>query len=160
MAKKKPITQPTAEDEQLYNDVVNNNVSVVSVRDKVWSVKWKHHISLRKVTNLLLKADEDEAKVVCKCVSILRLDSWWKIPLFHWFLWRWYYYVKCYTEEELLPYIEECKKKVPVQGYYGCIMLLTAMKDTSMMMTRAEVNRIQAEQITERLGALEKSDRP
>jgi hypothetical protein len=34
------------------------------------------------------------------------------------------------------------------------------MKDTSMRMTRAEVNRIQAEQLTAQLGALEKKDQP
>lgn len=154
----KKITQPSVDEQKIYNSVVSNKKSKVLVRGKVWNVGWKHHVSLRKVTDILLEDKGSEGKIVCKCAAALRLDNWWKIPLFFWFLWRYYYYIKCYTEEDLLPYIEECKKKVPVEKYFGCIMLLTAMKDTMMMMTREEVNRIQAEQITERLGALAKKD--
>lgn len=153
----KKISQPDISAQQQLNDLLENKVSFVDVRDKTWKVRWKTKQSLRKVTDKLLDEKENEDKVVCKCVALLRLENWWKQKLFYWILWRWYYYVREYTDEELLPYIEECKKKVPVESYFGCIMLLTAMKDTMMMMTRKEVNHIQAEQLMAQRGALEKN---
>ena len=158
MAKKsKVVEQPSRDDERELMDVVENGVSYVEVRGKRWKVGYKHNRSLTKVSALLVDDVEDEDKVVCKAVAYLRLDTYFKILLFHWLLWRWYYYVKNYREGELIGYIEECKKKVAVADYYGAIMLLTAMKSTKMQMTRAEVERFQAAQLGEQLTASRKS---
>lgn len=151
------LKMPSVEDERVLNDVVNNGSSYVMVRNKKWKVKYKRYRNIRNMSNVLLSEKEKDENIVHKCVAALRLN-WWQYKLFGWFLWRWYFYVKGYTEKELYPYIEECKKKVPVEGYLACIILLTGMKDTMMMMTREEVNHFQAEQLTGQLGQLEKNE--
>ena len=98
-----------------------------------------------------------ENKVVCKCAALMRLNGYWGIKLLYWWLWRWYYYVKQYNESELGEFIAECKKKVPVMDYLMCTTLLTAMMDTKKQMNRAEVNRIQVEQLSAQRAALGKS---
>lgn len=108
--------------------------------------------ALAKYEREAMKYAMSEDKVVCKCVAALRLDSPITMKLFYGWLWRWYYYVKMYTCDDLLPYISECKKKVPVQSYYASIMLLTGMKDTMMAMTREEVNRFQVAQLMAQRG--------
>lgn len=100
-----------------------------------------------------------EEKVLCKCAAVMRLRGFLKSKLFYAILWRWYYYVKEYGSEELLPFITECKKKIPAETYYASIILLTGMKDTMMAMTREEVSRFQAAQLMAQLGQSEKTTR-
>lgn len=151
MKKTKVLSQPTNDDERELLDVTLNGKSYVEVRGEKWCVRWKRNRALTKVSELMLDKEQDEDTIVCKAAALLRLNSWWKIRFLFWLLWRWYFYVREYTEDELLPYIEECKKKLPLQGYYGAIILLTAMKTTKMQMTRAEVEHFQAEQLSAQL---------
>lgn len=185
MAKKKEISQPTAQEQRMLDNILNNSESYVTVRGKKWTVRWVTYGQLRKVSSILLEENQTEGKkpseedyaedskayadamreyerealkyadaedkVICKCAAALRLDGFLKSKL-HGLLWRWYYYVKSYTAEELLPYITECKKKVPAETYYASIMLLTGMKDTMMAMTREEVDHFQVAQLMEQRG--------
>lgn len=104
-----------------------------------------------------VRVGAEENKVACKCAALLRLNGYWSIKFLYWLVWRWFYYIKQYTNDELYPYLEECKKKVPVMSYLMCTTLLTAMMDTKKQMNRAEVNRIQAEQLSAQRAALAKS---
>lgn len=150
MAKKK-ITIPTEEQEKRLNDVIEDSVDIVKLRNSTWKVKWLRNRAKRKITDILLN-EKDEDKVNSKCVSAMLLNGYWKIKFFYWLLWRWFYYVKQYSDEEYLPIINLCKKKVQVEQYCATIILLTEMKDTMMMMTRAEVNRIRQEHSSVRRG--------
>jgi hypothetical protein len=67
------------------------------------------------------------------------LNSFWAIKLWYWLKWRWFYYVKQYNENELTELLNLGKKKVPLDEYYTNTILLTALKDTSMMMKKTEV---------------------
>lgn len=146
------ITPPGESGEALYDDVLENGASYVEVRGRKWKVRWKRRRGLRAMSHIL-STSKDDSKVICQCAAALRLEKWMKLKLFYPFLWRWYYYVRDYQPGELLPYISECKKKVPLASYYACIMLLTGMRDTEMMMTREEVSHIRLEQAMERRGA-------
>jgi hypothetical protein len=90
----------------------------------------------------------DSDKNNCKVAACIVLNGLWPIKLRYWFLWRWFYYVKEYTDEQLAPLLEEGKKKVPVEAYYEATILAIGMKDTMMAMTRAEVERILQEHST------------
>ena len=72
-------------------------------------------------------------------LALMVLDGFWAIKLRYWMLWRWFYYIKQYGEEELTDLLNLGKKKVPLGEYYTNTMLLTALKDTSMMMKKTEV---------------------
>lgn len=169
MAKK--IEQPSVEEQRMLKEVTAAEPGEVIVRGKKWRVDWTRNEALDKVSQILLESNKydydkepvksgaEENKVVCKCAAVLRLNTLWKIKLLYWFVWRWFYYVKNYNEVDLCDYIEESKKKVPVLSYLKSITLLTAMMDTRKQMNRAEVNRIQAEQLSAQRAALEKTTR-
>lgn len=104
-----------------------------------------------------VRVGAEENKVVCKCAALMKLNGYWSIRLLYWLVWRWFYYVKQYNESDLGEFIAECKKKVPVMDYLMCTTLLTAMMDTKKQMNRAEVNRIQVEQLSAQRAALAKN---
>lgn len=135
------ITPPTLEDEQAYNSVVENEKEEFRFRkgDHKWKVGWTYHGSLRKVSSLMASKKEDEDKVTTKCAAAILCDSIWKLWFFYWILWRWMYYIKGYSDSELAPLIELAQKKIPLDAYSKCIMLLIGMKDTKMIMTRKEL---------------------
>lgn len=175
---KKNITQPSLLEQVELMEVVEEAPDYVLVREKKWKVGWVRNGTLTKISSLLLSNDlevtevlESSTKIlgetlgtlqkndtlVCRAAAYLRLDSWWKIKLFHWLLWRWYYYVKEYREIELCGYIAACKKKANPMGYLGATTYLTAMKTTRMMMTRAEVEHSQAELFMEQQEASQRN---
>ena len=73
------------------------------------------------------------------CAALMVLNGFWSIKLLYWLKWRWFYYVKQYNETELTELLDLGKKKVPLDQYYTNTILLTALKDTSMMMKKEEV---------------------
>lgn len=136
--------QPTEEEQQLLNAIVENEKTNVKVRNTTYSLEFMRNITIRKITDVML-AEKDDSKVSSKCAALMILNGYFKIKLFYWFLWRWFYYVKQYLECELRPLIEEGKKKVRAEDYYLNTILLIGMKDTMIAMTRAEAERIRQE---------------
>ena len=156
MAKGKTINQPNKEEEKLLNDIVENRKDEIVLRGRKWKVGWMHNRAIRKVTDIQFY-EKDERKVSSKCAAALLLNGYWKILFFYWFLWRWFFYVMQYSDRELIPVIALCKKKVQVEEYCAVTMLLTEMKDTIMMMTREEVERIRQESFMAQRGRSVKS---
>lgn len=138
------MTQPTHDEEVLLDDIYNDTPTDVMIRGKKFSVRWLKAGTRRRLTSMLLKSG-DETKVSCKAASLIVLNGYFKIMLLHWLLWRWYYYVRQYGEEELTELIATAKKKIPLRQYWINTTLLTAMRDTMMMMTRAEVSAFRPE---------------
>ena len=101
--------------------------------------------------------EKQEDKVTSKCTAALLLNGYFKLFFFYWFLWRWIYYIKQYGDDELLPIIEYCKKKVDVENYCIATIYLTEMRDTIMTMTREEVRHFLQERRGVQHGASEKS---
>lgn len=134
----------TREQEQELNSIAENTPSVVMVGKKKVKVEWLRRGTLRKFTDIMLDKRDDldsESKVTCKLAAVVVLNGYWKIKFYYPLLWRWYYYIKQYTDEQLLPIIDEGKKKVQLQEYYMIMMLSQGLKDTHKTMTREEVNR-------------------
>lgn len=149
MAKKEKIGQPTIEEQRELNKVVLDKVDEVEVRNKTFKVRWLRGEVVERMTDVML-AEEEKSKegqdistsrIPCKCVALIVLGRWWKIKLWYWFLWRWYYYVREYGEHELFPVIEMAQKKMACQvmEYQFITIYLTALRNTKMMMTKAEV---------------------
>lgn len=145
MAKAK--RQPTAEEQKNLDEVLENSVSEVELRGKKIKVRWMRKGTLRKISNIML-SDDDEMKVTTKCAAAMVLNGYWKLKFRWWYLWRKWYYINQYTDDELSKIIDEGKKKVPVLPYYINIISLTEMKDTILAMTREEVERYRQGQVT------------
>lgn len=152
----KPITQPSPEDEMLYNEIVENMPTTVELRGSKKKIRWLRRGTIRKFTNVMVKEGNDD-KVSCQAVAAILLNGYWSIKFLWWILWRWYYYIKQYGDEELAPIIAVAKKKIPVRQYFAATILLTAMKDTMMQMTKAEASNILQEQPTVTVGKSAKS---
>ena len=155
----KEIKQPTVEDEKLLNEVIENNPDELEAFGRKWKIGYLRNGTKRKVTNILMR-EKQEDKVSSKCTAALLLNGYFKIFFFYWILWRWLYYIKQVGDEELLPIMEYCKKKVDVESYCLVTIYLTEMRDTIMTMTREEVNRFLQESRGAQHGASGKSTKP
>ena len=155
----KEIKQPTVEDEKLLNEVIENNPDELEAFGRKWKIGYLRNGTKRKVTNILMR-EKQEDKVSSKCTAALLLNGYFKIFFFYWILWRWLYYIKQVGDEELLPIMEYCKKKVDVESYCLVTIYLTEMRDTIMTMTREEVNRFLQESRGVQHGASGKSTQP
>lgn len=162
----KVLTQPTAEEEQEEYSMMHNEPSLVKLRDKEVKVYWLHNETKSKITKIFLEdvKEDEERKVLTKAAAAILLDSpncYWTLT-FMWGLcwkvkWRWMYYIKGYSDAELLPIIAEGKKKVPLAAYLTATMLLQDMRETIKMMSRKEVRAFQAAQLGAQLGQQGKS---
>ena len=146
MAKKgeKIIKEATVEDEKLQMSVRKNYADPVEIRGRVYHVKWMHPSTTEWITELMLKEGNDN-KVLCQSAALIILNGFWKCHLFYWFVWRWFYYVRQYNSEELIPLFELAQKKTQQRvatAYLNATIYLTGLKDTRKQMTKAEAEHI------------------
>ena len=73
--------------------------------------------TMRKLTHIMLAKDND-AKVSCMSAALIILNDFWKIKFLYPILWRWFFYIKQYTDDELFPIIAAGKKKVPAKNFF------------------------------------------
>lgn len=162
----KVLKQPTQEEEQMEYSMMHNEPSLVKLRNKDVKIYWIHNETKSKITKIFLsqEKEDEERKVLTKAAAAILLDSpncFWTLT-FMWGLcwkikWRWMYYIKGYSDAELLPLISEAKKKVPLAAYLTATMLLADMKETIKMMSRKEVRAFQAAQLGAQLGQVQRN---
>lgn len=110
-----------------------------------YKIGWIKKFAIRKITNVLNEEVKDPAKedvVLCKAMAYIVLNDYWKIRFFYPILWRWFAYIKQYHDYQILPVIEEAKKKVPQIPYLLSMTYLQGLKDTLATMTKEEVAHI------------------
>lgn len=139
----KTIETPSIEDERLLNDIIEDSVDEVSLKgtNKKYKIGWLKKGTMRKITSVAI-ADGDDDMVSAKTAALIILNNYWKIKFFYPILWRWFFYVKEYTDEQLSEIIAVGKKKVPYIQFLTNTILVTGMRDTIMTMTKAEAERI------------------
>jgi len=169
------VDQPSLESQLLYLSMTNDDADEVQIlgTKKTYKIRWLKNGQLEKLTRLLLhKKDVDDGKttgievldeiladckLACKASAIIILDGFWKMKLFYWLLWRWFYYIKQYDNVQLQPILDAGKKKVPLRQFYGTIISLTEAKDSLMRMRAKEVEAILRERSTEQPSQTENS---
>lgn len=175
MAKKNKepdVRQPDQEQQKEYASLRDNSATVVHIRKKAYKLRWAKNGQIRKLSQILLlspgteegSSSEDllkdiaeSSKLCCKAAAIYILDGYWKLKFKYWFLWRWFYYIRQYDDEDLKEVLETGKKKVPLQQFCVTIMSLTEAKDTLMMMRTREAERILRELSTAQPSPQQKS---
>ena len=141
MAKKtKAPTQPTIEAEQELERVVDNDIDYIQLRKKRIGLRYLNKWGLHKISRIMTKEGGDELVIGCKCLAAARLNGYFKIKLFWWILWRWYAYIRNYTDLELHPAVDLIKKKVGVAlALYSLnTTYLIGIRETIMKMNREE----------------------
>ena len=148
----------TIEDQKELLSINNNGYDIVEIpRTKSkWKVGWICDATREKVSLLELESGFDitnedtndnvrkRAKFLSKAASYFLLNGI-KIYFFHWILWRYFYYIKGYSADQLLPIIKTAKKKVPQVASYICSMLVSQVKITNPTLTKEEAEQFQAE---------------
>ena len=137
------IYQPGIEQEKELNSLIENGATDVNIpgTKRTYRLRWLKHEATRKITSILHNMkDGDDDKISCKAAAVIVLNDFWKIKFLYWLKWRWFYYVRQYTDNQLLPLIMEGKKKVPLEAFLRTTMLVIEMRDTIMTMKKEEVH--------------------
>lgn len=135
----KKLELPSVDSERKLDNIVENSVDMVSLagRKKKYPISWMKPGTRRKLAHVVL-AKGNDPKVSCMGAALIILNDLWKIKFFYPILWRWFFYVRQYTDSELFPILSAGKKKVPLRPFLVNIILLTEMKDTIMTMKKQE----------------------
>lgn len=137
---KRPLSQPTLDDERQLLGVMDNEATEIPLGKGTIKLRMLTGHAQHKITQILL-AEGREDMVSCKCVAAARLNGFFKIKFLWWLLWRWYFYIRQYSEADLAPAVAEIKKKVPLTDYLANTTYLIAIRETMMQMNREEVSR-------------------
>lgn len=134
---------PSLEDEKLLNDVMEDSIDEVAIKgtDKKYKIGWLKKGTMRKITSVALEDNKDDM-LSAKTAALIVLNNYWKIKFFYPILWRWFFYIKEYTDDQLSEILSVGKKKVPYIAFLTNTILVTGMKDTIMTMTKKEAERI------------------
>lgn len=147
---------PSTDIEKELNSLIGNKPDIAFIRKKKYKVKWLHPVTTRFITDLSLKDGNDDTLSYKVCAAII-LNGFFRLKLFHWILWRWFFYIRQYDESDLTDIIALGKKKIPLSEYYTNIILATDMKDTAMMMKKGEVYSFRQGQSTAQAGNSQKT---
>lgn len=134
------MKQPSIEQQKKLNDVLEDSIDIVVLGGKTHKVSWLKKGVIRKLTDTILNCKKED-ELSARCASLVLLNGYWKIKLFHWIYWR--YLWRTYSDDELFDITALAKKKVDsqTQAYLTNTIYLIGMKDTMMTMTRAEAER-------------------
>lgn len=160
MAKRtKALSQPTLDDERALEGIVDNDKEYVAIRGKRFGFRDLNGWGLHKISKIMVKEGENELFVGCKCLAAAYLNGYFKIKFFWWILWRFYMYVRQYTDLEISEAVALIKKKaIAALAVYSLnTTLLTETRETVMKMNRAEAKAILQELSTDRPGKSAKS---
>lgn len=142
------IEQPADEYRRLLDSVIQAEPEEFEFCGKTRKMGWLHKGTIRRISHVSQK-EESPYKQHCKICALMLLNNIWKIRAFYWLLWRWWYYVKDLDEVDILKVMDAGKKKVQREAFFLNTMLLTAMTDLMMTMTKKEAASIQAAQAGE-----------
>lgn len=166
MEKEPKVEQPSVDEQREYVSLRDNDATVVQVlgTKKKYKIRWLKNGQINKLSRLLIrKSDTDEkdgqndspldavlddTKLACKAAAIYILDGYWKLKFRYWFLWRWFYYIRQYDNDQLQPILDTGKKKVPLPQFLLTTMSLTEARVTLISMRTEEVERILQERAT------------
>lgn len=162
MARKvKAPTQPTLDDERTLERVVDNDKEYITIRGRRFGFRDLNNWGLHKISRIMVKENENELSVGCKCIAAARLNGYFKIKFFWWFLWRFYFYIRQYRDIEIAEAVALIKKKaIAALAVYSLnTTLLIETRETVMKMNRAEAKATLQELSTDSRGKSAKKDR-
>lgn len=139
MAKrKKYINPPTFEDEQELLATIENKADECAIRGRRFRFRMLTGFGQHKISKIIM-GEGQSSKDSCKCLAAAWLNGFFSLAFFYWIVWRWFYYIRQYTEDELQPALALVKKKVPQREYLTNTILLIEMRETMMTMNKNEV---------------------
>nr|DAN77137.1 MAG TPA: hypothetical protein [Caudoviricetes sp.] len=166
------MKQPSKNAKAQLSEILSGEKEIVAIKGT------KHYVrigtikngTLEKLTSLWSKRDMskrpegvndtmaiavDDIYFNHKEAAYIVLNSFWKIKLFHWIVWRWFAFVWQLDETQLSDILSVGKKKIPLLSYYENIVLTLDMRTDMVRMTKKEAEEYRREVISaqERLSA-------
>ena len=96
-----------------------------------------------------LKSMGTEPYFAVKEAVILSLNNFWALRLVYPFKWRIWAYLREYTDDQMLPIIQEGKKKLPLMPHWMTMAFSTDMRTDWRKMTTKEAEEYRAELLWE-----------
>ena len=127
------------------------------------ALRGMHPYTIERLTKLWYERDvksipenaPDTLKSLCqepyfavKEAVIFALNSWWKLIFIYPIKWRIWAYLRGYTEEQMMPIIQEGKKKLPLTAHWTNMAFSVDMRTDWMKMTMKEAEQYRAELIS------------
>ena len=84
-------------------------------------------------------------KIAAKAAALYLLPGYWKRKFTYWYLWRWFYYIKQYDNEQLQPIISAGYGSTPYVDFLQTMSILANQKDAQMRMTVQEAEKVMQE---------------
>lgn len=131
-----------------YNSIVENEYDYVKLRDKKIKINWLRPGTQRKLGSIMSRYSEDDT-LQYRCAAVCVLNDFFKIKLFYWFLWRWYFYVKQYLPSEVSEIFEVSKKKIQVADSLKNMVSLVEVRGMLKSQTMSLVESLVQKQTTE-----------
>ena len=174
MEKEPKIEQPSVEQQREYTSLRDNDATVVAIpgTKKKYKIRWLKNGQIEKLSRLIIRKGDtddkdgkhdnaldsiiDDSKLASKAAAIYILGGYWKLKFRYWFLWRWFYYIRQYDNEQLQPILDEGKKKVPLVQFLNTTMSLTGARASLMTMRTEEAEHTLQELASEQQRAMEK----
>lgn len=140
---------------------MGNEPAVVQIPGTKRKVKVRniHPYTLERLTKVWLERDASmptdsgetlksmaiDPYFAVKEAVLLVMNSWWRIILFYPLKWRIWAYLREYTDDQMLPIIEEGKKKLPLMPHWIVMAFSTDMRTDWMRLTTMEAEQYRAE---------------
>lgn len=156
-----PMSYPTKESRRELYAIMQDIPAAVHIpgRKKPYKVQGMKPYTIERLTGLWIERDAihvsdaaDALKSLCKDpyfshkqAALIVLNGYIKIKLLWGLLWRWWAYIKGYTEEQLTPIISEGKKKLPLKACWENLVYTQDMRNDWITMTKKEAEQYRAE---------------
>lgn len=130
----------------------------VYVRDRKFMIGWiRPDVNWRINEIVEAEGEKNRLQAIHKVFTLGVLNSFIKIKLFYPLLWRWFYYVKGYSWDELLPAVTLIKKKIPLEAYWQGMALSVDMMTSWRTMEKKEAEQYRRELMSAAFQLSEKS---
>ena len=157
--------QPFPQSRSEYADIVNNSVTKVNILGTKKSVRlrWIKPYTLERLSQVWLERENaaESVKTGAEVLKDMALEPYFafkeaalmilnhdiKIRLFYWIYWR--ILAHRYSEAQILPIVEEGKKKLPLLAHYEVMVYSTDMRTDWMKLTKKEAEQYRAAQLSD-----------
>lgn len=155
------MIQPTTQDEKELLAINNDEKTVIEIprSKKKYRIGYIKSYTQERFTKFILDAEPEapnselsvltditkRSRLHHKAAAVIILNDWFKIKLLFPIFWRWLFFIKGYTPDQLQPIIVEGKKKIQAADYSINMAFLAMMMETTKLMTTKEAKAYQAE---------------
>ena len=150
-----------AKTEKKINDIKNDVPFLVPVGNKEYKCKYLKSRTSEIISMLIVNEKEENPKNAietlkglkmngrnpAKITSLLILNSYWKIRLFHWVFWRYLFTVK--ENKDFTQAIAVCIEAMQLDSFSLSVALTSKLNTLRIRMTQEEQERLYQEQLSD-----------